>query len=547
MERALAPCCLVDAPTEAGSSIFCRFLEGSGFFRVCFAEPFTGLGGVCACSPLALCDLLRLSAVCVCVSWSGVVVAAFNVAWSFFQLELRLLLASEAIVQSAARHGGARVALCVVVVVAVAGTGGLVLASAAEKCMVRAAHFLDHCTYNIISLRPRLSTPTWTPQPPKKRQHGRRRSSTRAVPAAQPQGQKGLAQKRRRHADPGRPQRSAGADHPRVHTRFSPPSSPAPLLTAHSGVIAEKPSDELFAVDTTGSADIQKQVARRHKPLKADEILAHRSAVPAVASRKRLADLDSSGKRKKAKVSGKEYDRLRAIAYGGDQVQKDVVQTGDAAYDPWAVEPVTDDPRFSFLDKKKAKVEPPTLKRAPISMAKDGKIIPAVRKPAAGKSYNPDFQAWQELLTREADKAVEAEKKRLQEAREEAERMERAAAEPESDSGEESVWESEWEGFSDNENDNLKKKRPERKTPAQRNKIKRRKDAERLAAHEAKVKAKEQQVQKIKELAKSVAEKEKARATAKKILAEMDKSNEPLSDDDGEEEELRKKNLGKAP
>ncbi|KAF2129314.1 P60-like protein [Dothidotthia symphoricarpi CBS 119687] len=313
------------------------------------------------------------------------------------------------------------------------------------------------------------------------------------------------------------------------------------------GVVAEKPSDQLFAVDTIGSADIQKEVARRHKPLKVDEILAQRSAVPAVDSRKRLADLDSEGKRKKAKVSGKEYDRLRAIAYGGEQVQKDVVQTGSAEYDPWAVQEVKDDPKFSFLEKKKLKVEPSTLKRAPISMARDGKIIPAVRKPAAGKSYNPDFQAWQELLTREADKAVEAEKKRLQEAREEAERMERAAVESESDSGEESVWESEWEGFSDNENSELKKKRPERKTPAQRNKIKRRKDAERLATHEAKVKAKDQQVQKIKELAKSVAEKEKARATAKEILAKMDKANEPLSDDDGEEEELRRRTLGKAP
>lgn len=313
-----------------------------------------------------------------------------------------------------------------------------------------------------------------------------------------------------------------------------------------SGVIAEKTSDELFAVDTTGSADIQKSVSKRHKPLKVDEILAQRSAVPAVAARKRLADVDNEGKRKKAKVSSKEYDRLRAIAYGGEQVKKDVVQSGVTAdYDPWAVQEVKQDPRFSFLKEKKAKVEPSTLKHAPISQAKNGKAIPAVRKPAGGKSYNPKFEDWQNELMRESDKAVEAEKKRLQEAREEAERMERATADSESDSGEESVWESEWEGFSENEDGGLKLKRPERKTLSQRNKIKRRKEAERKAKHDAKVKAKEQQVQEIKRLAKSVEAKEKARATIQEALAK--KNAEPLSEDDGEEIELRKKQFGKAP
>tara|TARA_R110002003_G_scaffold96_9_gene7466 strand:+ start:54205 stop:55176 length:972 start_codon:yes stop_codon:yes gene_type:complete len=317
-------------------------------------------------------------------------------------------------------------------------------------------------------------------------------------------------------------------------------------LTAHSGVIAEKASDELFAVDTTGSADIQKEVAKRHKPLKVDQILAQRSAVPAVASRKRLSDLDNEGKRKKAKVSGKEYDRLRAIAYGGEQVTKDVVHTGgDAAYDPWTVQEVKKDPKFSFLEEKKAKREPVTLKHAPISQVKSGKALPAVPKPSGGKSYNPKFEDWQNELMRESDKAVEAEKKRLQEAREEAELMERAAAETESDSGEESVWESEWEGFSENEDNKLKKKRPERKTPSQRNKIKRRKEAERLARHEAKMKAKEQQVQEIKKLAQSVEAKERARAAVKDALEKN--AIELVSDDEGGEEELKKRQFRKHP
>ena len=96
-------------------------------------------------------------------------------------------------------------------------------------------------------------------------------------------------------------------------------------------MIAEKPSDELFAVDTAGDTAIQKKVQSRHKPLKVDQILAARSAVPAVSSRKRFSDLDDEGKRKKQRISGREYDRLRAIAYGGEQVKKDVVQSGTTA------------------------------------------------------------------------------------------------------------------------------------------------------------------------------------------------------------------------
>ncbi|KAF2787605.1 P60-like protein [Melanomma pulvis-pyrius CBS 109.77] len=311
------------------------------------------------------------------------------------------------------------------------------------------------------------------------------------------------------------------------------------------GVIAEKASEELFAIDTSGSTEIAKAYNKRNKPLKVDEILAQRSAIPAVGSRKRLAEF-SDPRSKKARISHKEFDKLRALAYGGDQVQKDVVRIGDPAdHDPWAVEDFKEDPNTSFLDPKFVKREPITLKQAPVSLSKSGKPIPAVRKPDAGKSYNPTVSDWVSLIQREGDKEVEAEKKRLQEAQEEAERMERAIAaaaeaEQESDNNE-SAWESEWEGFSDADNGALKIKRPERKTPAQRNKIRRRKEAERKAVHDAKVKAKEQQLQQVKKLAKSVKEKEKARAAAVAAVQEADSSSE-----DGEEV-LRRKRFGRHP
>jgi nucleolar protein 53 len=377
-------------------------------------------------------------------------------------------------------------------------------------------------------------------------QHGHHGSSTGAVQAAQPKGQKGLAQKRRCHADFVGPRRSAGPDHSRVST--APTPRIGPVTECCSGVIAEKPSEELFQVDTTGSAAIQKAYNKKHKALKADEILAQRSAVPSVSSKKRLSDFSEEKRRKKARISNKEYDRLRQVAYGGDQVQKDVVESGAVAdHDPWAVQETKKQPEFSFLEKKWKKVEPETLKQAPVSLLKSGKAVPAVRKPAGGKSYNPDFNEWQDLVQREGDKAVEAEKKRLQEAREEAERLERIlAAQSDESDGNESTWESEWEGFSEEEDNAAKSKRPERKTPAQRNRINRRKAAESQAKHDKKmnIKAKEQQMQRIKELTKSVAEKEKAQAELREMVPVQ--QDEPSSDDDANEV-LRKKRFGKHP
>ncbi|KAF2010074.1 p60 domain-containing protein [Aaosphaeria arxii CBS 175.79] len=310
------------------------------------------------------------------------------------------------------------------------------------------------------------------------------------------------------------------------------------------GLISEKTADQLFAIDTVGSSDLQKAHNKRHKPLKVDEILAQRSAVPAVSNlKKRLSDFEAP-KTKKPRISHKDYDKLRAIAYGGDAVQKDVVETGGTAdHDPWAVQEVKQDPRYSFLEKKKATREPATLKRAPVSLAKSGKQMPAVKKPEAGKSYNPLLEDWANLLEREGNKEVEAEKQRLQEAREEAAIMERAMKEDEEAEANESTWESEWEGFSDAEGNELKKKRPERKTPTQRSKIRRRKAAEAEAKHQARMKEREKQAQRIKELVKSIEAKEKAKASA---IAKATNQNDASSDEE-EDEVLRKRRFGKYP
>lgn len=312
------------------------------------------------------------------------------------------------------------------------------------------------------------------------------------------------------------------------------------------GVLAEKPSEELFTIDTTGSQEIRKAVQKKHKPLKADEILAQRSAIPAVDTRKRANSKVTDGviepKTKKHKsdwVSKKEWLRLKQAAKDGGFAAK---EEGNELYDPWAdAEDPTplDDPQFDYLDKPKPKVEPDTLRREPISLAANGKPVPSVRTPDAGFSYNPSFEDWDRLLSEQGQKEVEAEKKRIEEEAKEQEKK-RLKEEAKDDDGEvKSDDESAWEGFESEyeQPEWLNKKRPVRKTKTQRNKINRRKEAERKAKWEEKTKQKEEQATQAKELAEQTKEKE------------LQRKERPSSDssDEGDDTVLRRRPLGRTP
>lgn len=245
-------------------------------------------------------------------------------------------------------------------------------------------------------------------------------------------------------------------------------------------------------------------------------------------------------------MSHREYARLRGIAYGGDTVRKDVVEDGEARRDLWveAEEGSGRDARFSFLEAQRPVREPRTLKHAPVSLVAGGRAVPAVRVPEAGKSYNPVFEDWDAVVQREGQREVEAERKRLQAALEEQERLERVmkvAEEPERGSGDESAWESEWEGIqSEPEAEWLTQKRPGRKTQTERNKIRRRKEAERLATRERKIREKEQQVNQVKAFARMVEAEQRAKAQA--VAA----AGNDTSSEDGEEV-LRRRKFGKIP
>ncbi|KAJ6443138.1 60S ribosome subunit biogenesis protein NOP53 [Purpureocillium lavendulum] len=314
------------------------------------------------------------------------------------------------------------------------------------------------------------------------------------------------------------------------------------------GVIKEKPSAELFAIDVARAPKEKSQSKHGKKLLKADEIIARRSAVPAVSMRKRPGDKTTDGllptKRQRTDwVPHKELARLRKVADGQHDT---TVVAKDATYDIWdaPVESVAAK-TFDFLPEKQSAKAPKSMKQAPLSLTATGKHVAAVQTPNGGYSYNPAFTDYETRLAEESAKALEAEKKRLaaeEDARLKQEAAARSAAEAEAaeERANMSEWEedSEWEGFQSGvEDEKPAQKQAKRKTQAQRNRIKRRKEEERLAKHKVVMKERRVQEQRIKAIADEVEERDRQRALA---LAEDSDSATELTD-----EKLRRKQLGK--
>ncbi|KAK3383224.1 ribosome biogenesis protein Nop53/GLTSCR2 [Lasiosphaeria ovina] len=316
------------------------------------------------------------------------------------------------------------------------------------------------------------------------------------------------------------------------------------------GVIAEKESEDLFMLDVVGDSALPKRFPKIvSKGLRADEIIAQRSAIPAVSIRKRPENKTTEGiiaaKRQRTNyIDQKELRRLKKVADGQHESTVVII---DADYDMW--DTPADDPvaveKFSFLSKVEKAKAPKTMHEQPLTLAANGKSVPAVPKPKGAHSYNPVFTDYQDLLLEEGTKAVDAERKRLAAIDAEQAKMEaaaRSAAEAEAAEARANLseWEedSDWDGFeSGGEELRSKAKRPQRKTQVQRNKIKRRKEEERRVKLEAALKKKNAQVERIKQLAEEVALEHQA----------MEVEKIEMSDDseDGNEVELRRRQLGK--
>lgn len=328
------------------------------------------------------------------------------------------------------------------------------------------------------------------------------------------------------------------------------------------GPISEKPSHEIFAIDTVGSEEIKKK-HKLQKPLTADKILAQRSAVRAVDSRKRPVSslarttdgvLEPSSKRQKQDwVSKKEVVRIRDSLQGGSKLTTARLQEDESpAFDLWSEAAIfTTVPSKGAMVKQvpselaeyvapvRPKVAPSSLKQAPTPMTASGRPVQAVRDPNAGSSYNPTFEDWDASLTKKGEKEIEAERNRRAAAVAEAEKEARVAAASLDNVNYQTDPESAWEGFdTDREDSSLKAKRPERKTQAQRNKIKRRKEAERQARHEQQMANKKTQAKQIGEALKS----------GNVVLAEkMIEDAEQHSSDSEDDSTLRRRMLGNAP
>ncbi|EME78300.1 uncharacterized protein MYCFIDRAFT_157129 [Pseudocercospora fijiensis CIRAD86] len=320
------------------------------------------------------------------------------------------------------------------------------------------------------------------------------------------------------------------------------------------GPVSEKPADELFLTDVAGDVELEK-TQRKQKKLRVDEILAQRdSKVEALQpGRKRKVEDHSGsgvgGKRVKGNgeyVSHRELRRLRNVADGAGI---GVLAEEQASNDLWGAPDAAPPEEYSFLEKKKDKVAPKSLKQAPKPLTANGKAVAAVLKPNAGKSYNPLLNDWSALLEKEGQAAVDAEKARLAAEAEQAERERKAeeeAAKVEALEKEEyatdyeSAWESEWDGIqSEAEQEIYTQKQKGRKTPAERNKAKAKKEREAREKWEKKQKERDVQEKRIKEIAKQVSANDKEKKLAKR---DVDISSE--SDED-EASQLAKRRFGK--
>ncbi|KAA8895510.1 ribosome biogenesis protein Nop53/GLTSCR2 [Sphaerosporella brunnea] len=323
------------------------------------------------------------------------------------------------------------------------------------------------------------------------------------------------------------------------------------------GVIAEKPNDVLFSLDLGGDNRISTR-EKALKPLKADEILSARSAIPAIDTRKRKGATTDGVVEKKAKrkdgLSYSQLQRLRQVARAGQGKSQSVLastqKSGVPDYDPWADDA---EERFKkreekelekldFVDKVVKPQAPATLRVKPVALTAIGSV-PAVRRPEAGISYNPEFEKWDQLLKEEGEKEVELEKKRLKQQAAEAriqaliDQPEAEALEPSSSSSSES--ESESDSDSEADEKTAETKETKRKTQAQRNKEQRQKELQRKREEQKKLKQQERELMLVKKYTRDLKYAEKLRAA--RLAAKYNK----VEDDEANPKIMRKKRFGK--
>lgn len=188
------------------------------------------------------------------------------------------------------------------------------------------------------------------------------------------------------------------------------------------GVPAHKRSNaELFMEDRSGQETTLARQAREKRKLKSQEILAHRSAVPAMQQKARssfqLPDDSSAAKAAAAGLPPKFKKRLRMLASRPHEGIQGEAERGHAGrlqsdavlaekHDLWGEAPKTQQNDWIAPATKDPVHRPSSMQHEPYAAARS---MPAVSVPHPGTSYNPDFDSHEALVQSAYEKAKAAE------------------------------------------------------------------------------------------------------------------------------------------
>ncbi|KAI9025799.1 ribosome biogenesis protein Nop53/GLTSCR2 [Phycomyces nitens] len=169
---------------------------------------------------------------------------------------------------------------------------------------------------------------------------------------------------------------------------------------------------QLFTIDTVGDNKVKRQLAK-DKPLRVDEILAERSAVPAVKGRALGPGAKPAAKGKPSKYTQEKIEKIakrKAEESSAPVNKKNKKANQTNTYDLWADAPAEEkNPYLEDVRTHKPKA-PVTMEQTPKALVNHVNVV----VPDAGASYNPSMEEHQKLLEKAHSvelKKVEAAKK----------------------------------------------------------------------------------------------------------------------------------------
>ncbi|KAI9469666.1 MAG: ribosome biogenesis protein Nop53/GLTSCR2 [Benjaminiella poitrasii] len=173
-------------------------------------------------------------------------------------------------------------------------------------------------------------------------------------------------------------------------------------VIGHTGELKD---EEIFTIDVTGDHGVKRKLAK-DKPLRVDEILEQRSAVPAIKSKnpfKKPEMTDDVFSRHESKLLKRKIENNAPLA----PKKKNKKASAAKSYDLWDDEPKeAEQSSNDFLPKEEKIKAPKTMIQKPGALVH----VPAVSTPEGGQSYNPTLEEHQALLA----KAIEVEERKAE-------------------------------------------------------------------------------------------------------------------------------------